>query len=107
MGRPDNPLKTKQAAESTTCCEGFPLVEMAGIEPASEKFDLRMSTSLVDLLCFVVGRPGQLGQPAHYPIAPERASLAAPIGISAEHVGIDVARSCPTDEWAKANGFLV
>lgn len=82
-------------------------MEMAGIEPASEKFDLRMSTSLVDLFSFVSGRPGQLGQPAHYPITPERASLAAYIGVYAEHVGINVARLSPADEWAKANGFLV
>jgi len=40
------------------------LVEMAGIEPASEKFDLQMSTSLVDLFSFDSGRPDQLGQPA-------------------------------------------
>jgi len=80
---------------------------MAGIEPASEKFDLQTSTSLVDLFCFAAGRPDQLGQPARYPIAPERASLAANIGVCAEHVGIDVARNCPTDEWAIANGFLV
>ena len=43
---------------------GKQLVEMAGIEPASEKFDLQMSTSLVNLFSFAVGRPGQLGQPA-------------------------------------------
>jgi len=42
-----------------------------------------------------------------YPITPERASLASLIGISAEHVGIDVARNCPADERTKANGFLV
>lgn len=42
----------------------MPVVEMAGIEPASEKFDLRMSTSLVDLFRFGAGRPDQLGQPA-------------------------------------------
>ena len=33
------------------------LVEMAGIEPASEKFDLQMSTSLVDLLVWRSGAP--------------------------------------------------
>lgn len=38
-------------------------VEMAGIEPASEKFDLQMSTSLVDLFSFATGRPNRLGQP--------------------------------------------
>jgi len=30
---------------------------MAGIEPASEKFDLQMSTSLVDLLVWRSGAP--------------------------------------------------
>lgn len=82
------------------------LVEMAGIEPASEKFDLQMSTSLVDLFSFATGRPNRLGQPVQ-PITPERASLAAAIGIAAEHVGISVARDCPADERTKANGFLV
>jgi hypothetical protein len=40
-------------------------------------------------------------------MAPERASLAASIGVDAEHVGLYVVRSCPTDERTKANGFLV
>ena len=38
-------------------------VEMAGIEPASEKFDHQTSTSLVDLFRFGAGRPDQPGQP--------------------------------------------
>ena len=40
------------------------LMEMAGIEPASEKFDLQTSTSLVDLFKFGAGHPDRLGQPA-------------------------------------------
>jgi hypothetical protein len=40
-------------------------------------------------------------------MAPERASLAAPIGIGAEHVGRYVAHAGQTDEKAQVNGFLV
>ena len=79
---------------------------MAGIEPASEKFDLQTSTSLVDLFSFVTGRPNRLGQSvlADYP---RKGSLAAAISVTAEHVDINVARDCPVDERTKANGFLV
>jgi len=83
------------------------MVEMAGIEPASEKFDLQMSTSLVDLFEFCRRAPRSTGSAGCYPITPERASLATPIGVCAEHVGQCVACSGPTDERTWANGFLV
>jgi len=42
-----------------------------------------------------------------YPMAPERAALAARIGVRAEHVGRYVAHAGLTDEKAQVNGFLV
>ena len=83
------------------------MVEMAGIEPASEKFDLQTSTSLAYL--FSVSQPGApMGWVSRcYPMAPERASLAAHIGVCAEHVGRDVAHAGLTDEKTQVDGFLV
>ena len=83
------------------------LVEMAGIEPASEKFDLQTSTSLVDLFRVRLRAPRSTGSAGRYPITPERASLATHIGVGVEHVGLYVVRPNPTDEKAEANGFLV
>ena len=49
-------------------------VEMAGIEPASEKFDHPTSTSLAGLLKLHRRAPGRRGSYDGYPMTPKRAS---------------------------------
>jgi hypothetical protein len=47
---------------------------MAGIEPASEKFDRQTSTSLAGLFSIHRRVPGRRGPYDDYPMAPERAA---------------------------------
>ena len=61
---------------------------MAGFEPASEKFDLQTSTSLVDLFDVSRQPPRQTGSMLSLTDSPRKGFLASLIGVWEEHVVI-------------------
>ena len=61
---------------------------MAGFEPASEKFDLQTSTSLVDLFGVSRGLPRLTGSTSSLTDSPRKDFLASLIGVWEEHVDV-------------------